>query len=754
MRTRNLIFIVIIAFSLPTLPASAQSDNSLRVAGNELRFRVIERFPAGDDWPWSASARAAFERGDWEEAFQAIKPAQNPDYAFAYGYAAYKSGRHSTAQATLTNVAENRGALLRDYAALYAAESALAEKKYDEAQRLAALVSPNVPIHGDAIWVLARALSAASPDSEATERALRGFIGTYGNHRNVSEAKLGLATLHLNRGDTKKAAAVFYDIVKSAPLSTEASAAATSLAAIHPGLDKATKSSVDLSSAEVTMSRAEALFSAHRSEKVISELSKVWGKLESERKCRALYLIARSHTKLRQHSDSLPWYDRLLEKCPDQSWQRRGLYLGGKGAWNAGKRATALTYFEKLFEDHSDHSYADDALYFSARIQREEDRPEAAEALLERQVKEHPSGDMAKDAHWLLVRKMLEAKNYSGVVKYVEGLQTTGEDDLYTKGRLAYFRARALELAGQKDKARAAYVDVSKSYPLSHYALFALNRLHSGKGDIACRAEACGLETKNEPLPASRADLMNDPRYLRAQTLLAIELASLARGELASLRRQFGEASDLWRLADRLDAAGAYPISHDITRRHIEGWANHYPTPKVSRRWEIAYPRPFLPIVKKWTQPKPGVDWALAFAIMREESGFSPSIESWANARGLMQLIEPTAERMAKRENMAKFSTEKLFEPDTAIRLGTAYLGYLAEKTAEHPALVIAGYNGGWGNVSSWLDDPNSSDLDLWIEDIPYGQTRKYTKRVLQTYWTYRFLYEDGEVPRLSMRLK
>jgi len=67
--------------------------------------------------------------------------------------------------------------------------------------------------------------------------------------------------------------------------------------------------------------------------------------------------------------------------------------------------------------------------------------------------------------------------------------------------------------------------------------------------------------------------------------------------------------------------------------------------------------------------------------------------------------------------------------------------------------LMIAGYNGGMGNVGRWLKEADSPDLDLMIEDIPFGQTRNYTKRVLLSFWVYSWLYGEGQVPRFSMTL-
>ena len=136
---------------------------------------------------------------------------------------------------------------------------------------------------------------------------------------------------------------------------------------------------------------------------------------------------------------------------------------------------------------------------------------------------------------------------------------------------------------------------------------------------------------------------------------------------------------------------------------------------------------------------------------MREESGFSPRIESWANARGLMQLMDKTATRIAQVDKMKDYKSSVLFTPKQNIRLGSAYLKELSTQFDAHPILIIAGYNGGYGNVSRWLERNGSAPIDLWVEDIPYGQTRKYTKRVLTSYWAYHWLYGKKKTPTFKL---
>ena len=116
--------------------------------------------------------------------------------------------------------------------------------------------------------------------------------------------------------------------------------------------------------------------------------------------------------------------------------------------------------------------------------------------------------------------------------------------------------------------------------------------------------------------------------------------------------------------------------------------------------------------------------------------------------------MEDTASTVAGKEGVESFDASMLFEPTVNVRLGTAYMKELSKELGNHPALIIAGYNAGESNVSRWLGKRGGLPLDLWVEDIPYGQTRKYTKRVLSTFWTYKWLYGSERVPDLSFELK
>jgi soluble lytic murein transglycosylase len=199
-----------------------------------------------------------------------------------------------------------------------------------------------------------------------------------------------------------------------------------------------------------------------------------------------------------------------------------------------------------------------------------------------------------------------------------------------------------------------------------------------------------------------------------------------------------------------LDRAGSHTLAHRLPAR-FGVWRERYPDPQTRRAWTIAYPDAFRDRVESWAAKRDLAD-AFVWAIIRKESGYNATIKSWANARGLMQLMPDTARQVAEKDGLSGFGLRDLLDPSTNIRLGTAYLAGLSESFDGHPALVAAGYNGGRGNINRWLDERGELPVDLWIEDIPYGQTRRYAKVVLANYWTYRWLYEDGSTPRIPFR--
>ncbi|GAB4538980.1 MAG: transglycosylase SLT domain-containing protein [Thermodesulfovibrionia bacterium] len=129
------------------------------------------------------------------------------------------------------------------------------------------------------------------------------------------------------------------------------------------------------------------------------------------------------------------------------------------------------------------------------------------------------------------------------------------------------------------------------------------------------------------------------------------------------------------------------------------------------------------------------IDPYLVTAMIREESRFDPDIVSWAGAVGLMQLMPETARRFSNHNDKTI-----LYDATKNIFIGTQYLSSLIKEFKELP-YAIAAYNAGESVIRKWLDKMKGRDMDEFIEDIPYAETRGYTMKVLKSYWRYRELY-------------
>lgn len=761
---------VAVATVIPHSTTAQHAPDALRMAGNGARFRVIQRIPPVKRpvveevaWPFPDAVREAVAMDDWTGAWKHIEQTEPPNderFAFLWGWVALGAGANDRAEIALTNLADENG-LLADYANLYAGEAAFRAGRYDVAAGRAARVAPDSIPHRSASLLLAKAL-VRGEDADKGIRALRAFIDAFSDDEDAPTARVELARALHAQGNHEDAAKLLIEVRRKTPLWRGLDEGFDVLEkSVLDELPRKTRQKLSSRDADDYLDEYRVRFRAHQSEAVISGLEKAvekWKKSSTER-CEGLYLVGNSYTKLRKHADSVPWYQRIVSECRGNPHYLKALYKGGKGYWNAGNKDGAFRYFEKIWNEFQKHSYADDAMYFASRILTEQDKVEEAKKLLKRQVQSYPDGDMASDAHWLLVRDHFRSQDYKTVVAYVDGLKDLGERDLYSRGRLHYFRARALHKLGD-ERAKAAYEAVIRDYPMSYYALYAFNRLAELNG-ARSGADVCAIDDGAlcavAPVASPKAitvddELQTNGSFQRGKAFLQVALDGFAALEFRRLRSAVGDDPDKqWALAALLDAAGAYPYSHDIARREIDGWEDEYPDRERSVRWGVGYPTPFETHVNEWAKRRE-LPEAIIWAIMREESGFNPRVRSWAGAIGLMQLMPGTAKMMASKDGW-RYSEAELTEPNIAVRIGSAYLDDLADRSKEHPVLIISGYNGGWGNVSRWLEKPDSNDIDLWVEDIPYGQTRDYTKRVLRSFWVYSWLYGDSRVPRFDLTL-
>lgn len=150
------------------------------------------------------------------------------------------------------------------------------------------------------------------------------------------------------------------------------------------------------------------------------------------------------------------------------------------------------------------------------------------------------------------------------------------------------------------------------------------------------------------------------------------------------------------------------------------------------------YPLYYIEHVEKYAYEY-NVDKYLIFAIIKAESNYDENAVSNRGAKGLMQLMDATAEELAVKINI-NLDENNIFTPDVNINLGTKYISILIEKY-NNTNLALAAYNAGSGNVDKWIDDGTLKEDGTDIENVPFTETNNYVRKILRDYKIYEEVY-------------
>jgi len=156
----------------------------------------------------------------------------------------------------------------------------------------------------------------------------------------------------------------------------------------------------------------------------------------------------------------------------------------------------------------------------------------------------------------------------------------------------------------------------------------------------------------------------------------------------------------------------------------------------------IMFPVKYKEYVGAYSE-KNNVDPFLVLAIIKVESKFNPDAVSPKNARGLMQISLKTGQWGAKVLKFDRYDGNSLFDPETNISIGCWYLKVLAEEFDGNNELMLAAYNGGSGNVREWLKNKDYSSNGKSLDKVPFRETEKYIKKVINYRSIYKKLYEN-----------
>lgn len=326
----------------------------------------------------------------------------------------------------------------------------------------------------------------------------------------------------------------------------------------------------------------------------------------------------------------------------------------------------------------------------------------------------------AESRYWR-IRAALRMQRWDRVLKSIDDL--AAENRSLPQWR--YWRARALAGSGrieERAEARGIWRDLAGKD--GYYGYLAADRLgraypHALTALVFTEAE---LRTLFEvhPAVARVRELLRFGKMVDAGRELLVLMERLGAGE----KLKFAFLADRW----GWPFGAIRGISSSGAKRHR---LQHFPMP-------------FRDLVKaEADRQKVPIEWV--YGIMRRESAFVPDARSPAGALGLMQVRPLTARDVATRLGLGRFSKRKLLSPKLNVRLGTAYIKQLYRRNGRNLAISLAGYNAGPTNVRRWLKNAPVSDGAVWVDTIPFDETRLYVRAVL--FYTLVYRHRLGKLP-------
>ena len=412
------------------------------------------------------------------------------------------------------------------------------------------------------------------------------------------------------------------------------------------------------------------------------------------------------------------------------------MLIRARAAWRADEPKIFLTTLKRIERLYPRSPQAAEAKLLRAKYYSV-DEPKLDRAIrnLEKGIKTAGSGAEGENL-WTLGWTYVLAKRYDDALRIFDRYAREFPDGDYLSNAL-FWSAKIHEWRGQLEQRDAAFNALLSTYPYSYYSVRAREIL--GKPPIA------PLEITNGnlfPNVDSEIASANDPRLDSVKELMWLGLNREATVELKAISTAHPENAGLaFRLADLYASSGEPFRAILLLQRQFRPFIRHGGTGVPHRFWEILFPLKYWESIRTEAQRRQ-IDPYLIASIIRQESGFEPTVVSNAGAVGIMQIMPEEAERIATAAGIQTPNRQQLFDPETNIAIGVAEYAQKLAVMRGTEVLAIAAYNAGEDAVGKWIAQAPLDDIDLFIESIPYNETRLYVKSVTRNRFEYRRIYE------------
>lgn len=525
-------------------------------------------------------------------------------------------------------------------------------------------------------------------------------------------------------GQTQDAAHIFKGLLLAYPLTTEAAIARTRLTELG--------AETTLTSDELR-SLADAYYKAGRYQEASEQYRALAMKFNLDAQTRNGFAVAAATCDLKLKRLTLT-EAQALSDTPDENGARR-LYLLMELARNRNDLDEQTSIVLRMEKDFSQSQWLAEALFSSGNMYMlRKDYPRAVD-YYGYLAAHFPGSKNASAAHWRAAWLSYRQGLYNDAERMFDEQIRSFPGTAESVSAL-YWRGRLYETQDHRPaQAAANYRTIVRAYQHFFYAQMARQRLTALGSTVPAeepdldRIEAPALPTLAESFPE------DSPHLAKARLLANAGLNDYIPREIAA-----DPDSATWSALAEAQIYASYGEAYRAMRalkRALPGAATASIKSIPIAYWRILFPEPYWTTIKA-ESAKNNLDPYLVASLIRQESEFNPSVISYANAYGLMQLLPSVGKMLAREEGIGHFETFQLLDPDTNIRLGTRYLRQMLDKFGGVPEYALAAYNAGDSRVTDWQASGPYNGIDEFVESIPFSQTREYVQAILRNIEIYR----------------
>jgi soluble lytic murein transglycosylase len=555
----------------------------------------------------------------------------------------------------------------------------------------------------------------AAGDYTGAARVLQAAAssGNAGSHAGALRAQA--ATLLLEEGDTAAAARALRTAVRSQP---RGSRDAAELLSGLPDL-----------SADDHLKLAEAFDRSGAPRQAAAEYGKYLEMKDVSRSERQRLQLKIGELLFRGGSNyaSIRTLQALVESEPDRATLSRAEYYIARATYRRGWRREGRAQLRAVADNHPGSASALRALSLLGDLYESAGTIAQARAIYEELVADYGGTSTARKARYRLGILAYMDGDYEGARSYFDRLRRSGRRDDYQLGS-TYWAARARDALGedQASEAERLFRETHSRDPYGYYGLLA--------------AERVAIDPWGPLQPGPEATPVDDETF---DALRLIDL--LKRGGLVEEADAVFDAimSSRPKEAEGMLGFSAALLEHGYGQEAVRvGWSVHA---RLRGRWSASvlraiYPLNFEEIIQAEADSL-NVDPIVVAAIVRQESAYSPHVVSRAGARGLLQIMPATGRWWAGRLKIRDYDIDLLFHPEINVHMGAAYFADLLRRYEDFQLSLIA-YNAGPTRARRWRERPEYAiDPEIFVERIPFNETRNYVRGVQRQVRIYRHLY-------------